>query len=118
VLSAVPGREWLRAAVARSRRYAQLSPPIPAGPNGREFLWQAAASDEKLKFMLRRGKDAPLEAVLDPNTWASDEQSGGFAEQPAQLRDRHRLRLMDLPRARAYFSDTWSAIRPSAGSAW
>ena len=23
--------------------------------------------------MLRRGKDAPLETVLDPNTWASDE---------------------------------------------
>ncbi len=73
VLSAVPGRDWLRAAVARSRRYAQLSPPIPTGPNGREFLWQADASDEKLKFMLRQGKDAPLETVLDPNTWASDE---------------------------------------------
>jgi prolyl oligopeptidase len=72
-LSAVPGRDWLRAAVARARRYAQLSPPILAGPNGREFLWHADASDEKLKFMLRRGKGAPLEAVLDPNTWASDE---------------------------------------------
>ena len=44
-----------------------------AGSNGREFVWQADASDEKLKFMLRRGKDAPLETVLDPNTWASDE---------------------------------------------
>ena len=73
VLSAVPGRDWLRAAVARARRHAQLSPPIPGGSNGREFLWQADASDEKLRFMLRRGKDAPLEAVLDPNTWASDE---------------------------------------------
>src|SRR6266545_3460086 len=74
VLSAVPGRDWLRAAVARSRRYSQLSPPILAGPNGREFLWQADASEEKLKFMLRRGKDAPLETVVDPNTWASDEE--------------------------------------------
>ena len=73
VLRAVPGRDWLRAAVARSARYARLSPPIPAGPHGGEFLWQADADDEKLKFMLRRGKDAPLEAVLDPNTWASDE---------------------------------------------
>ena len=73
VLSAVPGRDWLRAAVARSRRYARVSPPIPAGANGFEFLWQADASEEKLKFMLRRGKDAPLETVLDPNTWASDE---------------------------------------------
>src|SRR5205085_2296509 len=73
VLSGVPGRDWLRAAVTRSRRYAQLSAPIPAGPNGREFFWQADASDEKLKFMLRRGKDAPLETVLDPNTWASEE---------------------------------------------
>src|SRR5438874_1649198 len=35
VLSAVPGRDWLRAAVARSRRYSQLSPPILAGPTGR-----------------------------------------------------------------------------------
>ena len=73
VLRAVPGRDWLRAAVARSARYARLSTPIPAGPHGGEFLWQADASDEKLKFMLRRDKDAPLEAVLDPNTWANDE---------------------------------------------
>ena len=73
VLRAVPGRDWLRAAVARAARYARLSPPIPAGPHGREFLWQADASDDKLKLMLRRGKGAPLETVLDPNTWASDE---------------------------------------------
>ena len=73
VLSAVPGRNWLRAAVARGRRYAQLSPPIRAGSNGREFFWQADADDDKVKFMLRRSKDAPLETVLDPNMWASDE---------------------------------------------
>jgi prolyl oligopeptidase len=73
VLRAVPGRDWLRAAVARSARYARLSPPIRTGPDGREFLWQADADDERLKLMLRRGKGAPLEAVLDPNTWASDE---------------------------------------------
>jgi prolyl oligopeptidase len=73
VLRAVPGRDWLRAEVARARRYAQLSPPIPAGPHGREFLWQSDASDEKPKFMLRRGEAATLETVLDPNTWESDE---------------------------------------------
>jgi hypothetical protein len=41
VLRAAPGRDWLRAAVARSARsarYARLSPPIAAGPHGREFL--------------------------------------------------------------------------------
>jgi prolyl oligopeptidase len=73
VLRAVPGRDWLRAAVARSTRYARLSPPIPAGKDGREFFWQADAGDEKLKLMLRRGEDAPLEPMLDPNTWAPDE---------------------------------------------
>ena len=73
VLHAVPGREWLRDTVARSARFARRSPPIPAGPHGREFLWQADTSDDKLKLMLRRGRDAPLETVLDPNTWASDE---------------------------------------------
>src|SRR6266545_3509764 len=73
VLRALLGRDWLRAEVARSARYARLSPPIPAGPHGRELLWQADAEDEKLKLMLRRGKGAPLETVLDPNTWASDE---------------------------------------------
>ncbi|PTL77539.1 S9 family peptidase [Vitiosangium sp. GDMCC 1.1324] len=73
VLRAVPGRDGLRSAVTRSARYARLSPPIPAGPHGREFLWSADASDDKLKFMLRRGKGAPLETVLDPNTWASGE---------------------------------------------
>ena len=56
VLNAVPGRDWLRATVARARRHAQLSPPIRAGSNGREFLWQADAVDEKLKFMLRRAR--------------------------------------------------------------
>ncbi|WP_244224382.1 prolyl oligopeptidase family serine peptidase [Corallococcus sicarius] len=73
VLHAVPGREWLRDTVARSARFARLSPPIPAGPPGREFVWQADASDDKLKLLLRRGRGAPLETVLDPNTWASDE---------------------------------------------
>src|SRR6218665_159390 len=72
-LRAVPGRDELRTAVARSARHARLSPPIPAGPHGREFLWRADASDDKLKFMLRRGQGAPLETVIDPNTWASDE---------------------------------------------
>jgi prolyl oligopeptidase len=73
VLRAVPGRDWLRAAVARSARYARLSPPIRTEPRGREFLWQAEADDDKLKLMLRRDKGASLETVLDPNTWASDE---------------------------------------------
>jgi prolyl oligopeptidase len=73
VLGEVPGRDWLRAVVARSARYARLSPPMRTGPQGREFFWQASADDDKLKLMLRRGKDAPLETVLDPNTWPSDE---------------------------------------------
>ncbi|MBB2911027.1 prolyl oligopeptidase [Streptosporangium becharense] len=73
VLDAVPGRDRLREAVTRATRHARLSPPIPAGPPGHEFLWQADADDEKLAFLLRRGEDAPLETVLDPNTWASDE---------------------------------------------
>ena len=47
VLCAVPGRDWLRTAVARAARFARLSPPIPAGPDGREFLWQAHADDDK-----------------------------------------------------------------------
>jgi prolyl oligopeptidase len=73
VLDAVPGRDRLRAAVARSARYARLSPPIRAGRDGREFLWEADADDEKLKLTLRRGDGAPLEPVLDPNTWPADE---------------------------------------------
>jgi prolyl oligopeptidase len=73
VLRAVPGRDRLRAAVARSMRYARVSPPICAGPHGREFRWQADAGDEKLKLLMRRSKDAPLETLLDPNAWASNE---------------------------------------------
>jgi prolyl oligopeptidase len=73
VLDSVPGRDWLRAAVTRSTRYARLSRPIPAGPNGREFLWQAEGADDKLKLMLRRREGSPFEPVLDPNTWAGDE---------------------------------------------
>jgi prolyl oligopeptidase family protein len=56
VLRAVRGRDWLREAVARSSRYARLSPPIPAGQHGREFLWLADADDDKLKLMMRPGR--------------------------------------------------------------
>jgi len=73
VLDAVPGRDWLRTTLARSSRYERLSPPIPAGTHGWEFLWWAGVDDEKSLFMLRRGADAPLETVLDPNGWADDE---------------------------------------------
>jgi prolyl oligopeptidase len=73
VLRVVPGRDQLHAEVARSTRCARLSPPIRTGPHGCEFLWQADANDEKLKLVLRRGKGAPVETVLDPNTWAGDE---------------------------------------------
>lgn len=73
VLCAVQGRDELRTVVTRSARFAKLSPPIRTGPHGREFLWQADAEDEKVKFMLRPGKGAGLQAVLDPNTWATDE---------------------------------------------
>lgn len=73
VLDAVPGRDWLRAAVARSARYARKSPPICAGPRGREFFWQAGPGDEKLKLMLRRHQGAPLETLLDPDSWGRDE---------------------------------------------
>jgi prolyl oligopeptidase len=73
VLRAVPGRDWLRAAVADSAGYERLSPPVRTGPHGREFFWQADGNDEKLKFMVRRGGGVPVETVLDPNMWASDE---------------------------------------------
>jgi protease II len=73
VLRDVRGRDWLREAVARSSRYARLSPPIPAGQHGREFLWQADADDDKLKLMMRPDRAGQLETVLDPNTWARDE---------------------------------------------
>src|SRR6516162_3036038 len=71
VLHAVPGRGWLRAEVNRAARYARRSAPIPAGPD-REFAWEARGADEKLRLILHR-RGAPPEAVLDPNTWASEE---------------------------------------------
>ncbi|MFD7630366.1 prolyl oligopeptidase family protein [Streptomyces sp. NPDC059851] len=75
VLAEVPGRDRLRAEASRASRYARMSPPIPAGPPGQEFFWQAGADDEKLAFMLRRstGAAAQPETVLDPSAWASEE---------------------------------------------
>ncbi len=73
VLDGVPGRDRLRGAIERARRYLRLEPPIRAGSQGREFVWEAEADDEKLKLMMRREANAPLETVLDPNTWASNE---------------------------------------------
>jgi prolyl oligopeptidase len=71
-LRAVPGRAWLHEAVSRAARHGRLSAPTRTG-GGREFLWEASAGDEKLRLMLRRAPDRPLEPVLDPNGWASDE---------------------------------------------
>jgi prolyl oligopeptidase len=73
VLDEVPGRDRLRAAVASSARYPRLSRPIRTGADRREFVWWADADDDRLKLMLRRDPQAPLETVLDPNSWASDE---------------------------------------------
>ncbi|AKT39462.1 prolyl oligopeptidase family serine peptidase [Chondromyces crocatus] len=73
VLDAVPGRDWLREVVARAARVARLSPPIRRGAEGRAFFWQAEASDDKPRFVLRRGEEAPLETVLDPNGWRAEE---------------------------------------------
>ncbi|HEX6288048.1 MAG TPA: prolyl oligopeptidase family serine peptidase [Herpetosiphonaceae bacterium] len=130
VLRTVPGRDWLRAAVARSARQARLSPPIRSGPHGREFLWQADASDEKLKLMLRRAPAAPLETVLDPNTWASDKalvfavpspdgalvafgkSVGSTHDAVIQVLDVETGRLLrDRPRGTSHTSLTW---RPDA----
>ena len=72
VLRAVSGRSTLREAVDRFTRHARLSAPIRTGSD-RELFWQASVSDEKLVLRMRRGEDAPLETVLDPNTWPSDE---------------------------------------------
>ncbi|MDG5805317.1 prolyl oligopeptidase family serine peptidase [Streptomyces ossamyceticus] len=69
VLDSVPGRDGLRTAVARSARYARLSPPIPAGRDGRTFLWQAGADDEKSALVMHRSTGAPSETVLDPGAW-------------------------------------------------
>src|SRR4051812_14643100 len=54
VLDAVPERDWLRAAVARSARQPRLSPPIRT-TGGREVVWQAGRDDEMLALGMRRG---------------------------------------------------------------
>lgn len=72
-LRGLPARAWLREHVARATRYARRSAPIRRGPPGREFVWQADPADEKRKLMLRRGPQAPLEPLIDPNTWPSHE---------------------------------------------
>lgn len=69
VLDVAPGRERLREVLARATRYVRQSPPLRAGPEGRAFVWQARAADDKPTLLLRRSADAPLETVLDPNTW-------------------------------------------------
>ncbi|MFO0575227.1 MAG: prolyl oligopeptidase family serine peptidase [Polyangia bacterium] len=73
VLDAVPGRDRLVAAVTRAARHPRRSPPIAAGPHGRELQWQAEEGDERLKLMLRRHAGAPFEALVDPNTWPQEE---------------------------------------------
>ncbi|HEU4324644.1 MAG TPA: prolyl oligopeptidase family serine peptidase [Roseiflexaceae bacterium] len=73
LLRGVPGRDWLRAAVAGAARYARRSRPIRTGPHGREFIWQAEPGDDKQKLLIRRSADAPLETLIDPNRWPADE---------------------------------------------
>lgn len=73
VLDTVPARDWLREAVASSARHERLSRPIRTDPPDREFLWQADADDDKLRLVMRPREGAPLEPVLDPNTWPPEE---------------------------------------------
>lgn len=73
MLDDVPGREWLRNAVARATRYGRKSPPIKAGTDGREFWWETAADDDGPRFMMRRSTGAQPEAILDPNGWPDGE---------------------------------------------
>lgn len=68
-LDAVPARDSLRAALARSTRYARQSPPIRTNIAGRVFFWQASATDDKPRLMLQGSADATPETVLDPNQW-------------------------------------------------
>lgn len=71
ILDAVPGRDRLRAEVARASRYERLSRPVRAG--GHEFVWQAGPDDDKVALRMRREPDGRLETVIDPNTWPSTE---------------------------------------------
>ncbi|MET1231366.1 MAG: prolyl oligopeptidase family serine peptidase [Candidatus Limnocylindrales bacterium] len=73
ILEGVEGRDRLRAVVARSARYARQSHPIRTGTRGREFVWRGDPGDEKLRLVMRRAPDAPLETVLDPGTWPAEE---------------------------------------------
>jgi prolyl oligopeptidase len=73
LLRAVPGRQWMRETIEGAAQYERLSPPIWTNSSGREFLWHAAAGDEKIRLMMRRGHGSPLEPVLDPNAWPNAE---------------------------------------------
>jgi prolyl oligopeptidase len=103
---------------------------MPAGTGGRAFFWQADASDGKLKLMLRRCHGAPLETVIDPNTWEHGEvlvfavpspdgarvafgkASGGTHEAVIHVLDVETGRLLpDRPRGTGHTSLAW---RPDA----
>jgi prolyl oligopeptidase len=73
VLGAVSGRDWLRETVARASRYERRSAPLRTSPGGPEFCWLAGPDDDKQRLMLRRDEGTPMQAVLDPNTWAANE---------------------------------------------
>ncbi|MFC0629358.1 prolyl oligopeptidase family serine peptidase [Kribbella deserti] len=126
VLRELPGRDRLRAEVARATRHDRVSPPAKAGPNGREFRWQAGAADDKIKLMMRPDREASYQVVLDPNTWPNEEAlvfakpspDGRFVAFGKSMRNTHDalIRVLDIasgellpdrPRGTAHESLAW-----------
>ena len=126
----MPGRAWLREAVTRATRHARRSVPLRTGRRGRELGWHADAGDDKLRLVMRRTAGAPLEPVLDPGTWASDEALAFAVPSPDDARvafgkavggthdavihvldvDRGEL-LPDRPRGTAHTAPAWRPDR-------
>jgi prolyl oligopeptidase len=130
ILDAVPARDRLRAEVTRASRYERLSRPIRAGD--REFVWQAGPDDDKLALRMRRSPEAPLETVLDPNTWPATEtlvyavpspdgKLVAFGKASGSTHDA-RLRILDvdsgtvLPDEPSGTSHLYAAWRPHSSS--
>ena len=76
VLDRGPGRDWLRRRSPAQRATRGCRRRFPPGRTGVSSSGRRTPNDDKLKFMLRRGAGAPLETVLDPNTWAERRGAG------------------------------------------
>ncbi len=70
LLDAVPGRAWIRRRLTELMKVEAVGLPTERG--GRYFFAKRRADQEQFVIYMRRGRQGPEEALIDPHPWSPD----------------------------------------------